>query len=166
MAPEEVAPRRSGLSPRRKASPLPPSPTDSKEQQVPIARSNGFKIAYEVCGDGPPLVLHPGMFQIGAHWTQSGYTSTLTATHTVITVDPLGLGASDGPQDPAAYALTRRADYVTAVLDDVGADKDHGPLPELPSAQRPWTQAHAVMSANPQTPAMPRAWQAALTCSG
>ncbi|MFF3670995.1 alpha/beta fold hydrolase [Microtetraspora malaysiensis] len=63
------------------------------------------------------------MFQIGAHWDRSGYTAALAATHTVITVDPLGLGASDAPQDPAAYTLERRADYVTAVLDDVGADK-------------------------------------------
>lgn len=90
---------------------------------MPIARSNGFKIAYEVSGDGPPLVLHPGMFQIGAHWTRSGYTPVLTATHTVITIDPLGLGASDTPRDPAAYALARRADCVTAVLDDIGADR-------------------------------------------
>jgi pimeloyl-ACP methyl ester carboxylesterase len=90
---------------------------------VPIARSNGFKIGYEVVGDGPPLVLHPGMFQVGAHWTLAGYTSALTATHTVITVDPLGLGASDAPRDPAAYALIRRAESVTAVLDEVGADR-------------------------------------------
>ncbi|MGI5488928.1 alpha/beta fold hydrolase [Microtetraspora malaysiensis] len=90
---------------------------------MPTARSNGFKIAYEITGDGPPLVLHPGMFQIGAHWDRPGYTAALAATHTVITVDPLGLGASDAPQDPAAYTLERRADYVTAVLDDVGADK-------------------------------------------
>ncbi|GAA2432236.1 alpha/beta hydrolase [Actinomadura vinacea] len=88
-----------------------------------FARSNGFKIAYEVSGDGPPLVLHPGMFQIGAHWTESGYTPALTADHTVITVDPLGMGGSDAPQDPAAYTLARRADYVTAVLDDIGAEK-------------------------------------------
>jgi pimeloyl-ACP methyl ester carboxylesterase len=89
---------------------------------VPITHSHGFKIAYDVFGDGPPLVLHPGMFQIGAHWARSGYTPALTVTHTVIIVDPLGLGASDAPHDPAAYALRRRADYVTAVLDDIGAD--------------------------------------------
>lgn len=90
---------------------------------MPIAHSHGFKIAYEVFGDGPPLVLHPGMFQIGSHWTHAGYTSALMATHTVITVDPLGLGASDAPKDTAAYALARRADYVMAVLDEVGADR-------------------------------------------
>ncbi|MFG1797699.1 alpha/beta fold hydrolase [Nocardia sp. NPDC049149] len=90
---------------------------------MPIARSNGLKIAYEVFGDGPPLVLHPGMFQIGAHWTEAGYTSVLATTHTVILVDPLGLGASAAPQDKAAYALSKRADSVTAVLDEVGVDK-------------------------------------------
>lgn len=90
---------------------------------MPIARSYGFKVSYEVFGDGPPLVLHPGMFQIGAHWTRAGYSSRLAASHTVITVDPLGMGASDAPRDPTAYALARRADYVTAVLDAVGADK-------------------------------------------
>ncbi|MGK5631879.1 alpha/beta fold hydrolase [Streptomyces sp. URMC 123] len=89
---------------------------------MPIAHSNGYEIAYEVSGDGPPLLLHPGMFQVGSHWSRAGYTTTLTATHTVITVDPLGLGGSGAPRDPAAYALERRAEYVTAVLDDVGAD--------------------------------------------
>jgi pimeloyl-ACP methyl ester carboxylesterase len=87
------------------------------------AHSNGFKIAYELTGQGPPLVLHPGMFQVGAHWTEAGYTSTLAATHTVIAIDPLGLGSSDGPQHPTAYALSRRAEYVTAVLDDAGVKK-------------------------------------------
>ncbi|MGC0416146.1 alpha/beta fold hydrolase [Embleya sp. AB8] len=90
---------------------------------MPIARRNGFKVAYEVFGDGPPVVLHPGMFQVGSHWSRAGYTSALAAAHTVITVDPLGLGGSDAPEDPAAYALARRAEYVTAVLDDAGVDR-------------------------------------------
>ncbi|QUH04390.1 alpha/beta fold hydrolase [Saccharopolyspora erythraea] len=90
---------------------------------MPVARSNGLRISYEVFGEGPPLVLHPGMFQVGAHWSLAGYSSTLAATHAVITVDPLGLGGSDAPRDPAAYALPRRADYVTAVLDAVGVER-------------------------------------------
>ncbi|MGP3913663.1 alpha/beta fold hydrolase [Nonomuraea sp. 10N515B] len=90
---------------------------------MPLARSNGFKISYEVSGDGPPLVLHPGMFQDGAHWTHSGYTSSLTPAYTVIAVDTPGLGAGDAPREVEAYALERRVAYVTAVLDDVGADR-------------------------------------------
>ncbi|TDC11353.1 alpha/beta fold hydrolase [Streptomyces sp. 8K308] len=88
---------------------------------MPTAHSNGFKICYEVSGDGPVLVLHPGMFQTGASWSDTGYTAALAADHTVVALDPLGLGASDGPRDSAAYALERRVEYVTAVLDDLGA---------------------------------------------
>ncbi|MEV4754989.1 alpha/beta hydrolase [Micromonospora sp. NPDC049559] len=87
---------------------------------MPVARSNGYKVHYEVSGDGDPLVLHPGMFQDGAHWAHSGYTAVLAANHTVIAIDPLGLGDSDAPHEVEAYTLSRRVDYVTAVLDDVG----------------------------------------------
>jgi len=90
---------------------------------MPFAHSNGQKVHYTVTGDGPPLVLHPGMFQDGAHWSHSGYTQALTGAHTVIAVDPLGLGASDAPHDARAYTLQHRADSVTAVLDDIGADR-------------------------------------------
>lgn len=88
-----------------------------------IAHSNGHEIAFEVVGDGPPLVLHPGMFQVGSHWAAAGYTQVLAADHTVIAVDPLGLGNSSAPHASTDYALPRRADYVTAVLDEVGVDR-------------------------------------------
>ncbi|MFI7644245.1 alpha/beta fold hydrolase [Nonomuraea sp. NPDC049400] len=87
---------------------------------MPFARSNGYKIFFEVSGSGSPVVLHPGMFEDGRHWAHLGYTEILAASHTVIAIDPLGLGASDGPREPAAYALERRVQYVTAVLDELG----------------------------------------------
>ncbi|WP_158674604.1 alpha/beta fold hydrolase [Streptomyces hoynatensis] len=90
---------------------------------MPHARSNGHRIAYEVDGEGPLLLLHPGMFQTGAGWAAFGYTEILRKSHTVVAVDPLGLGASDAPGEPAAYALERRAESVLAVLDDLGADR-------------------------------------------
>ncbi|KAB8160196.1 alpha/beta fold hydrolase [Streptomyces sp. 3MP-14] len=90
---------------------------------MPTARSDGFGVHYEVSGEGPLLVLHPGMFQTGASWGDAGYTAALAADHTVVALDPLGLGASDAPHATAAYALERRVDAVTAVLDDLGADR-------------------------------------------
>lgn len=81
------------------------------------------KIAYEVSGDGPVVLLHPGMFQVGAHWALAGYTGALAGHHTVITMDPLGLGASDAPREPEAYAMERRAASVVAVLDEVGVER-------------------------------------------
>ncbi|MDA3627639.1 hypothetical protein OU415_19525 [Saccharopolyspora sp. WRP15-2] len=47
-----------------------------------FAHSNGSEIAFNIVGDGPPLVLHPGMFQVGAHWTKAGYTAPLATSHT------------------------------------------------------------------------------------
>ncbi|QFY09491.1 alpha/beta fold hydrolase [Nonomuraea phyllanthi] len=94
-----------------------------REQHVPIAHSNGFKISYGVSGNGPAVVLHPGMFQDGAHWTYSGYTAALTSAYTVITVDPLGLGGSDAPHQAEDYSLERRVDSVMAVLDEVGVER-------------------------------------------
>lgn len=79
-----------------------------EDDWVFFARSNGFRVAFEVCGDGPPLVLHPGMFQIGERWDRAGCTAPLASSHTVITIDPLGLGASDAPQDASGSRWGRR----------------------------------------------------------
>ncbi|MEN3538116.1 alpha/beta fold hydrolase [Microbispora sp. ZYX-F-249] len=90
---------------------------------MPLASSNGYKIHYEVRGDGPPLVLHPGMFGTAASWARAGYTGVLARSHRVIAIDPLGMGGSDAPRDPAAYTSRRRAEYVAAVLDDAGVGR-------------------------------------------
>ncbi|MFI6866237.1 alpha/beta fold hydrolase [Nocardia sp. NPDC050406] len=94
--------------------------SSGKRLAVPFARTNGVKIAYEIAGTGPALLLHPGMFQDGRHWAHSGYTEALVGDFTVIAMDPLGLGASDAPTAEADYSLERRVASVTAVLDDVG----------------------------------------------
>ncbi|MEV5574153.1 alpha/beta hydrolase [Spirillospora sp. NPDC052269] len=87
---------------------------------MPFARG---KVAYEVSGDGSPVLLHPGMFQIGAHWKLAGYTAALAARHTVITMDPLGLGDSEALLEPSDYGMERRAASVVAVLDDLGVER-------------------------------------------
>lgn len=90
---------------------------------MPSTNSNGHKIHYELVGEGPPLVLHPGMYGTGSAWTAAGYTAALRDRHTLIALDPLGMGASDAPRDSASYTLRSRADYVTAVLDDLGIER-------------------------------------------
>ncbi|OIV39390.1 hypothetical protein BIV57_00670 [Mangrovactinospora gilvigrisea] len=74
-------------------------------------------------GDGPPLLLHPGIYQIGAHWSAAGYTPALASAFTVVEIDPLAHGSSAAPVDPDEYRLDRRAADVVAVLDDIGADR-------------------------------------------
>jgi pimeloyl-ACP methyl ester carboxylesterase len=79
--------------------------------------SGGHRIAYEVAGEGPTIVLVAGVFQAVSDWTRCGYVDALSRDHRVITVDPLGFGRSDKPHDPAAYGFDARVDHLLTVLD-------------------------------------------------
>jgi pimeloyl-ACP methyl ester carboxylesterase len=84
--------------------------------------SRGYRIAYLVWGEGPPLVLVSGQLQAAEDWVAAGYVDPLR-DYRVIAIDPLGFGRSDKPYDPAAYLFEDRAADIAAVLDaeDVGA---------------------------------------------
>jgi pimeloyl-ACP methyl ester carboxylesterase len=79
--------------------------------------SGGHRIAYEVEGDGPTIVLASGVYQAASDWTRCGYVDALSRDHRIIAVDPLGFGRSDKPHDPAAYGFDSRVDHLLAVLD-------------------------------------------------
>jgi pimeloyl-ACP methyl ester carboxylesterase len=81
--------------------------------------SRGYRVAYLVWGDGPPLVLVSGQLQAAEDWTTAGYVDALR-DYRVIAVDPLGFGHSDKPHDPAAYRFEDRAADIAAVLDAEG----------------------------------------------
>ena len=78
--------------------------------------SRGYRIAYLMWGDGPPLVLVCGQLQAAEDWAAAGYVDVLR-DYQVIAVDPLGYGRSDKPHDPAACLLEDRATDLAAVLD-------------------------------------------------
>lgn len=84
---------------------------------------DGFRIAYDVVGDGPPLVLLPGLMMYRGRWRETGYVDRLSGSHRLILVDPLGHGDSDRPHDPDAYALPALADHTAAVLDAEGVER-------------------------------------------
>lgn len=83
----------------------------------------GHRIAYKITGSGPTIVLLPGLLQAAADWHRTGYVDALSGDHRVITVDPLGFGASDKPHDPAAYTFDARVDHLLAVLDAEQVDQ-------------------------------------------
>ena len=78
---------------------------------------DGYRIAYRVVGEGPPLVLLPGIGMDGLRWRDTGYVDRLSPRHRLLLVDPLGHGASDRPHDPEHYGLRELADQTAAVLD-------------------------------------------------
>lgn len=83
--------------------------------------ADGTKIAFEVTGSGPSLMLLHGGGQTRASWRERGYVDALAKSYTVISVDQRGFGNSGRPATPDAYTLDKvLADYA-AVADAAGA---------------------------------------------
>jgi pimeloyl-ACP methyl ester carboxylesterase len=90
-----------------------------------ITTHRGLRIAYDVTGSGPAVVLQHGLLSRRERWHANGFVAALAPRFTVVTVDSLGHGESDKPADPAAYARAERADQLAAVMDEVGAERAH-----------------------------------------
>lgn len=83
--------------------------------------NDGVKLAYEVHGEGEPLVLIPGISQSRVAFLSAGFVDPFVKNgHKVIIIDPRGHGESDKPHDAAAYSSEAVADDVISVLDDLG----------------------------------------------
>lgn len=87
--------------------------------------ADGTKIAYEVAGTGPAIVLIHGGGQTRRSWNQLGYVDRLAKRFTVITMDTRGSGDSDKPVGAGAYALDKLLGDVTAVADAAKAQRFH-----------------------------------------
>jgi 3-oxoadipate enol-lactonase len=81
-----------------------------------VARNGSVAIAYDVRGQGPPLVLIQGL-GVG-RWGWEPVADRLARQFQVITIDNRGIGASDAPA--GSYSTRVMAADVVAVLDDAG----------------------------------------------
>jgi pimeloyl-ACP methyl ester carboxylesterase len=87
---------------------------------VPHATApDGVRIAYQVRGDGPPLVLLSG--QANSHHWWDGIREDFEGVRSTVTVDYRGAGDSDKPDQP--YSTEGFAEDVVAVLDDLGIER-------------------------------------------
>ena len=84
-----------------------------------IADSHGVRIAYEVRGEGDPLVLVHGLAYDRAGWGR--LPDLLAERFRVVLVDNRGVGESDVPAGP--YSVAEMADDVVSVLDDAGIER-------------------------------------------
>jgi pimeloyl-ACP methyl ester carboxylesterase len=90
-----------------------------------ITAADGTRIAYEVSGSGPALLLLHGGGQTRRSWADRGYVDRLTKKFTVIRMDLRGNGDSGRPDAPAAYALDTVLADILAVADAAGAKRFH-----------------------------------------
>ena len=93
------------------------SPTTAR-----FARINGIDIAFQVQGEGPPLVLIMGYRLSSAAWPAQ-FVETLAKHFTVITFDNRGTGHSDKPV--TGYALANMACDVGGLLDEIGIENTY-----------------------------------------
>ncbi len=90
-------------------------------ESLRVTAEDGVRLAVSVGGEGPPLVMIPGL---GA--TRRVYAPIVPALErhfTVISYDPRGTGRSDVPSGP--YPMARLAADCAAVATAVGADAFH-----------------------------------------
>jgi pimeloyl-ACP methyl ester carboxylesterase len=83
------------------------------------------RLNYTTVGNGPPAVLHHGLFGGGAAWLERGGWRDALQGYQLILLDGIGHGDSDCPSDPTYYEPSARAAQVVAVLDDAGIDGAH-----------------------------------------
>jgi pimeloyl-ACP methyl ester carboxylesterase len=86
---------------------------------------DGTKIAYEISGSGPAILLLHGAGQTRAEWQRTDYVKRLAPSFTVIAVDLRGSGESDKPTRTEAYAIERLVEDLLAVADAAGAQRFH-----------------------------------------
>ncbi len=90
---------------------------------MPVATAHdGTRLAYDVIGDGPPLLLISGLASDRSAW--SGAREVLAAHHRVVTLDHRGTGDSDKPEAPP-YSTRGFASDAIAVLDHARVARAH-----------------------------------------
>ena len=93
--------------------------------EVPGPKSTGLRLAYDVEGDGPPIVLVHGFASSRAtNWRSTGWYRVLTdAGRMVIGLDVRGHGESDKPHDSEAYDEGELERDVVRLLDHLKIDR-------------------------------------------
>jgi pimeloyl-ACP methyl ester carboxylesterase len=92
---------------------------------LPKFQSDGLTLAYEVAGDGLPVLCIHGFASSGrVNWIDTGWVETLVgAGYRAITLDNRGHGDSDKPYDPERYYPRDMANDAVALLDHLGIDR-------------------------------------------
>lgn len=85
--------------------------------------SDGTRIAFQIVGSGPPLLLVHGSLLTHTIWRTFGYVKALRPSRTLILLDMRGHGRSDKPHEVEAYAMDIIVGDLIAVLDAAGVTK-------------------------------------------
>lgn len=92
---------------------------------MPTFQSEGFTLAYDIYGEGRPILAVHGFASSGTvNWVATGWVETLNkAGYQVITIDNRGHGAADKPHDPALYAASAMARDAANLITHLGHEE-------------------------------------------
>lgn len=82
-----------------------------------VLSTDGTRIAYDITGSGPALMLLHGAGKTRVDWHSAGYVERLKEEFTVITVDIRGTGESDFLTDIGDYTIEKICADLNAVAD-------------------------------------------------
>jgi aminoacrylate hydrolase len=88
---------------------------------MPKAAVDGIEIYYETCGDGPPLLLVPGLGGVGNYWTPQ--IKPFAERFTVIIHDHRGTGQST--RSDISYSVDQMTRDLLGLMDALGIEKAH-----------------------------------------
>jgi pimeloyl-ACP methyl ester carboxylesterase len=88
---------------------------------MPTAQLNGIDLYYEDNGSGFPVLMSHGYGSTSAMW--QGQIAPLTERYRLITWDMRGHGATDSPEDAAAYSEALTVDDIAALLRHLGIEQ-------------------------------------------
>lgn len=96
-------------------------------QEIRFCTAGGHAVAYELTGEGPPLVA-PAWWvsHLELDWLDDGFRrfwESVGAGHTLLRYDRPGVGMSDRDVDPAALTLEDEVAVLAAVLDALGLEQ-------------------------------------------
>jgi pimeloyl-ACP methyl ester carboxylesterase len=86
-----------------------------------LTAHDGTRLAYQVLGEGIPLICLPGGPMQDADYL--GDLGGLSAHRQLVMVDPRGTGRSGVPDDAASYRCDRLVDDIEAVREHLGLDR-------------------------------------------
>ena len=88
---------------------------------MPIIRSGDADIAYDITGEGEPLLMIMGFLSDSRMWALQ--TPAFSPHYSCVTFDNRGVGRSSSP--PGPYTMEQMASDAIAVLDDAGIERAH-----------------------------------------
>jgi len=96
---------------------------ECRRRMQTFTSTDGYRIAFDVTGRGPAIVLHLGAGCDANLWPEAGYLEPLARHYQCLLIDHRGHGQSDKPRGGKAHHFDRYVDDVVTMLDHLNIER-------------------------------------------